>query len=94
MFRIKSTSAAKLDLPAALRKWKEARNLSVSGPRRALARGAAAVYDDPPEPSPGQCCSATRVCVPVLTSERITLQMRASMGAKRQFMSVPPRRCG
>jgi hypothetical protein len=25
-----------------------------------------------------------------LTSERITLEMRASMVAKRQFMSVPP----
>src|ERR1700754_2390215 len=39
----------------------EARNLSVSGPRGALARGGAAVYDDPPEPSPGLCCSAMSV---------------------------------
>ena len=68
----------------------EARNLSVSGPRGALARGEAAVYDGPPEPSPGQCCSAMRVSVRTLTSERVTLEMRASMVAKRQFMSVPP----
>jgi len=43
MLRTGSMPAAMLDLPAAHRKWNEARNLSVSGPRRALARGGAVV---------------------------------------------------
>ena len=52
-----------------------------------LGSRGATVYDDPWEPSPGQCWSAVRVSGSMLTNERITLQLRASMGVKRQFMS-------
>jgi len=57
---------------------------------------------DPPEPSSGQWCSANRMSfrsvsrmnLRVITSGRVELEWRASTGAKRQFMSVPPRRVG
>jgi len=51
-------------LPAAVPKWDEARNLSVSGPREALARGSErpgrSPWGDRLDPSSGQCCSAVR----------------------------------
>ena len=89
-----SSAAAAVDLSAPPRTKHEARNLAVSGPRRALDRGRRTVDYGSPDPSPGRWCSATRVKPSVMTSARIRLRLRAPMEAKRLFMSVPPRRCG